>query len=131
VNVLLVSPDPRSRELMRLVVRGIERRTGEPLRFLEATNGDEGVRIALRERPDVIVAEEMASRAGAFSLARTVRDRPDPYDGVIVVLLARRQDAWLARWSGADAWFTKPVDPFELADRLMELVGRRTAKETV
>jgi DNA-binding response OmpR family regulator len=50
---------------------------------------------------------------------------------VIVVLLARRQDAWLARWSGADAWFTKPVDPFELADRLMELVGRGTAKETV
>jgi DNA-binding response OmpR family regulator len=131
VNVLLVSPDPRSRELMRLVVRGIERRTGEPLRFLEASNGDEGVRIALRERPDVIVAEEMASRAGAFSLARTVRDRSDPYGGVIVVLLARRQDAWLARWSGADAWFTKPVDPFELADRLMELVGRGTAKETV
>jgi DNA-binding response OmpR family regulator len=131
VKVLLVSPDPRSRELMRLVVRGIERRIGEPIRFLEATNGDEGVRIALRERPDAIVAEELASRAGAFSLARTVRDRTDPYEGVIVVLLARPQDAWLARWSGADAWFTKPIDPFQLADRLMELVERPTAKETV
>lgn len=116
---------------MRLVVRGIERRAGEPIRFLEATNGDEGVRIAIRERPDAIVADELASRAGAFSLARTVRDRSDPFDGVIVVLLARPQDAWLARWSGADAWFTKPVDPFELTDRLMELVDRRTAKETV
>jgi DNA-binding response OmpR family regulator len=130
VKVLLVSPDPRSRELMRLVVRGIERRTAEPIRFLEATNGDEGVRIALHERPDAIVAEELASRAGAFSLARTVRDRSDPYDGVIVVLLARPQDAWLARWSGADAWVTKPIDPFELTDRLMELVDRRAAKET-
>jgi CheY-like chemotaxis protein len=130
VKVLLVSPDPRSRELMRLVVRGIERRTGDPIRFLEATNGDEGAHIALRERPDAIVAEELASRAGAFSLARTVRDRPDPYDGVIVVLLARPQDAWLARWSGADAWLAPPVDPFQLTDRLMELVDQRAAKET-
>ena len=130
MKVLLVSPDPRSRELMRLVVRGIERRIAEPIRFLEASNGDEGVRIALRERPDAIVAEELASREGAFSLARTVRDRSDPYDGVIVVLLARPQDAWLARWSGADAWVTKPFDPFELTDRLMELVERRAAKET-
>jgi DNA-binding response OmpR family regulator len=130
VKVLLVSPDPRSRELMRLVVRGIERRAGEPIRFLEATDGEQGVRIALRDRPDAIVADEIASREGAFSLARTVRDRTDPYDGVIVVLLARPQDAWLARWSGADAWFTKPVDPFQLTDRLMELVDRRSAKET-
>ena len=130
VKVLLVSPDPRSRELMRLVVRGIERRAGEPIRFLEATDGGQGVRIALRDRPDAIVADEIASREGAFSLARTVRDRTDPYDGVIVVLLARPQDAWLARWSGADAWFTKPVDPFQLTDRLMELVDRRSAKET-
>jgi DNA-binding response OmpR family regulator len=46
---------------------------------------------------------------------------------VIVILLERRHDEWLARWSGADAWFVKPVDPFEIADRLLELV---TEKET-
>jgi DNA-binding response OmpR family regulator len=130
VKVLLVSPDPRSRELMRIVVRGIERRTGDPIRFIEATNGDDGVRVARRERPDAIVADEIASRAGAMSLARTLRDDAQPYDGVIVILLARRQDDWLAEWSGADGWFVKPVDPFRLTDRLVELVDRRTAKET-
>jgi DNA-binding response OmpR family regulator len=70
----------------------------------------------------VIVADEIASRAGAFSLARSLRDDARPYGGVIVILLDRPQDAWLARWSGADAWFVKPVDPFELADRLLDLV---------
>ena len=30
-----------------------------------------------------------------------------------------------ASWSGADAWFVKPVDPFELADRVVELVAER------
>ena len=41
---------------------------------------------------------------------------------MIVILLDRQHDAWLAKWSGADAWFVKPVDPFELADRLLDLV---------
>ena len=55
-----------------------------------------------------------------------------PYDGVIVILLDRPHDAWLARWSGADAWFVKPADPFALADRVLEaLESRRAASEAL
>lgn len=122
MDILLVSPDERSREQIALTVRSIERRLGEELRFRAARNGELGVVAARRDRPDVIVADEIASRAGAFGLARTLRDDLEPYRGIIVILLERKHDAWLARWSGADAWFVKPVDPFELADRLLELV---------
>jgi len=125
VDVLLVSPDPRSRELTALTVHSIERRLGEGLRFRAAANGDLGIKAALRDRPQVIVADESASRAGAFALAKTLRDDRDPFTGVIVILLERSQDAWLARWSGADAWFVKPPDPFEVADRLWELLEHR------
>jgi DNA-binding response OmpR family regulator len=125
VDVLLVSPDERSRELMALSVRSIERRAGQGLRFRSAANGELGLRAALRDRPDVIVADEIASRAGAFALARGLRDDGDPFLGAIIILLERKHDAWLARWSGADAWFVKPVDPFELADRLLELVSEK------
>lgn len=127
VDVLLVSPDPASRELMALAVRSIERRIGEELRFRAARNGELGRKAALRDRPDIIVADEIATREGAFSLTKTLRDDADPYTGVIVILLERRHDEWLAKWSGADAWYVKPVDPFEIADRLLELV---TEKET-
>lgn len=123
VRILVVAPDPRARELLGLAVRSIERRVGEPLELLEAPDGDRGARLALRERPDAVIAEEIASRAGAFSLARTLRDAPEPYRGAIVILLERKHDAWLARWAGADAWFVKPVDPFELADRVLELAA--------
>ncbi len=125
MDVLLVSPDPESRAVMRVVVGSIERRLGEPLRFLEAEDGEQGIRIAVRERPDAIVADEIASRAGAFALAKDLRGRPDPYPGIIVILLERRHDAWLAKWSGADAWFLKPPDPFEVTERLLELVQTR------
>jgi DNA-binding response OmpR family regulator len=128
VDVLLVSPDPASRELMALAVRSIERRLGTELRFRAARDGELGIQAALRDRPDVVVADEIASRAGAFALTKSLRDDADPFLGVVMILLERRQDAWLARWSGADAWFVRPVDPFEVADRLLELV---TEKETV
>jgi DNA-binding response OmpR family regulator len=127
VDVLLMSPDPASRELTALAVRSIERRIGSTLRFRAAKNGELGIRAALRDRPEIVVADEIASRAGAFALAKALRDDPVPFTGAIVILLERKQDAWLARWSGADAWFVRPVDPFELADRILELV---TEKET-
>jgi len=123
--VLLVSPDPASRALMALAMRSVERALGTELRFRAAANGELGIRAALRDRPDVVVADEIASRAGAFALAKALRDDTDPYTGVIMILLERSHDAWLARWSGADAWFVRPVDPFELADRLLELVSEK------
>jgi DNA-binding response OmpR family regulator len=125
VKVLLVSPDPESRELIRLSVEGIERPLGEPIEFVEAENGERGLKAARRVRPDAVVADEIASRAGAFALAKDLRGAAEPYSGAIVILLERRQDAWLARWSGADAWFVKPVDPFELADQLLALVSAK------
>lgn len=124
MKVLLVSPEPESRELMRLAVASIERRVGE-LEFVEAEDGEQGLRIAFRDRPDAVVADEFASRMGAFALAKDLRGAEEPYPGAIVIVLERRQDAWLANWSGADAWFVKPVDPFELADRLLELVSTK------
>ena len=120
-----MSPDERSRQLMSLTVRSIERRLGRELRFRAARDGELGARAALRDRPDAIVADEIASRAGAFGLARTLRDHAEPYTGIIMILLDRKHDAWLAKWSGADAWFVKPVDPFELADRLLELLTEK------
>jgi DNA-binding response OmpR family regulator len=125
MDVLLVSPDPRSRDLMALAVRSIERSLGTEIRFRAAANGELGIRAAMRDRPEVVVADEIASRAGAFALAKSLRDDADPFVGVIVILLERKHDTWLARWSGADAWFVKPVDPFELADRVLESVTEK------
>ena len=72
VDVLLVSPDARSRELMGLVVRSIERRLGEQLRFRAAANGEPERGPRSGTGRTMIVADEIASREGAFALARTL-----------------------------------------------------------
>jgi DNA-binding NarL/FixJ family response regulator len=117
VNVLLVSADPTVRETMALCVRGVRRLAGETdVRIAEASDGVSGMKLAWRDLPDVVVVDEIASRAGAFAVARDLKGSLPPFPGRVVILLDRPQDAWLARWSGADAWFTKPVNPFDLAE---------------
>ena len=69
MEVLIVAARDDTRDLMRLGVRSIERRLGEPVEFLEADNGERGRILALRRRPAAVVADEIASREGAFSLA--------------------------------------------------------------
>ena len=98
---------------------------GAELTFRAAKNGELGIRAALRDRPHAVIADEIASRAGAFALAKALRDDNVPYTGAIIILLERKHDAWLAEWSGADAWFVRPVDPFQLADKLLELVMQK------
>jgi DNA-binding response OmpR family regulator len=118
VRILLISADPRVRETMALVARSVARSTGEPPEFIEASDGVKALKLASRFPPDIVVADEITSRAGAFAVTRDLKGAAVPFPGRIVVFLERRQDAWLAAWSGADAWFVKPVNPFEVAETL-------------
>lgn len=124
MKALIISPDLALRHQLGTAIGGLERRTGERWTFLEAANGREGLRVAWREMPDLVVADEIASGAGAFAVTRDLKGAAEPFPGAIIIVLARSQDEWLAKWSGAEAWFTKPVDPFALADSARELVGR-------
>lgn len=118
-----MSSDPKVRGTMALTVRSVSRAVGGPVEFLEATDGLEGIRLAWKERPDVVVADEITSRAGAFALAKDLKGSIPPFEGRIVIVLERVQDTWLAAWSGADAWFVKPFNPFEMADAMTRLVA--------
>jgi DNA-binding response OmpR family regulator len=129
VKALLISPDPELRGILRVALGTAERQGGEGWSYLEARDGLEGLRVAWRERPDVVVADEIASGAGAFAVAKDLRGAERPFPGAVVIILARPQDSWLAKWSGADAWFARPVDPFALSDTVMELVGATPVKE--
>ena len=124
MKALIISPDPALRRQLRTAVRGLERTTGEPWTVSEAENGRDGLRVAWRELPDLVVADEIASGAGGFAVSRDLKGAAVPFAGAVILILAREQDEWLAKWSGADAWLTKPVDPFALADAAGELVAR-------
>jgi DNA-binding response OmpR family regulator len=63
---------------------------------------------------DLAILDGEAQPTGGMGLARQfkyeITDCPP-----IVVLIARKQDEWLASWSLADAVITAPVDPIDAA----------------
>jgi DNA-binding response OmpR family regulator len=131
MKMLLVSSDPTVREMMKLAVGGVRRAATaqREVEFIEATDGKQGIARAWRHMPEIVVADEIASRAGAFALAKDLKSAQKPFPGKVIILLDRSQDAWLASWSGADAWFVKPVNPFDLADTVAAFLneGRKEA----
>ena len=131
MKILVVSADPSVREQMSLVARSVRRGAGaaEPLELLEAADGARGIAVAWKHLPDVVVADEITSTAGAFALARDLKGAEPRFPGRVVILLDRAVDVWLAKWAGADAWFVKPVDPFALADAVRGFFPSVTEKE--
>lgn len=70
---------------------------------------------------DVAILDGEASPAGGMGVAKQIRDEvadPPP----ILVLTGRADDAWLARWSRADAAVPHPIDPIRLGDAVVGLL---------
>lgn len=107
MKILVVSEDPRARDWVRLSI-------GSDVNYIDAANGLEALRLGQTEEPDVVIADETTEPYGAFGLARELKALPRPPR--VIVLLERAQDNWLAKWSGADHWLLRPIDPFELAE---------------
>jgi DNA-binding response OmpR family regulator len=107
MKILVVSEDPRMLDWVRTSV-------GSDAEYLFAANGLDALRLAVADRPDIVIADETTEPFGAFGLSRELKMLADPPR--VIVILDRAQDRWLAKWSGADRWFVRPVDPFELAE---------------
>lgn len=75
---------------------------------------------------DLAILDGEAVPAGGMGIARQMKD--ELYEGPpSLVLTGRPQDAWLATWSRADAVVAQPLDPFRLAESVIELLRARTS----
>lgn len=70
---------------------------------------------------DLAILDGEAVPAGGMGICRQLKDeiyRCPP----VLVLIGRRDDAWLATWSRAEAVVTHPLDPLTLADTVARLL---------
>jgi hypothetical protein len=59
-----------------------------------------------------------------MGVARQLKDEVFNCPPVLLVV-ARKEDAWLAAWSRAEASVQHPVDPFTLANTVADLIRNR------
>lgn len=118
MKILVVSEDRRMLDFVRASV-------GSDAIYLFAANGNEALIETQDQDPDVVVTDETTEPFGGFGLTRELKMLADAPR--VIVLLERAQDTWLAKWSGADRWLVRPIDPFELADVVRSPAGTTPA----
>ena len=109
-TILVADDEPALLRLMEFVLA----RQGHTL--ITATNGEEALAEARRQRPDLIVLDIMMPRMDGYQVAEAIRADDDLKGTPIIMLSAKAQDEDIARGleAGVDQYVTKPFSPDEL-----------------
>lgn len=74
---------------------------------------------------DLFILDGEAAPEGGMGIARQLKDEVFNCPPVLVIT-GRKEDAWLAAWSLAEASVVHPIDPFTLAKSAAELLRGTT-----
>ena len=127
-KVLCVDDDP---DIRLFVVTVLEENGYTPL---TATNGEEGLEIIKKERPDLVTLDVLMPRQSGIKMYRELKTDDSLKNIPIIILsgIARRtflrsQEALTEFGSGnvpePEAYLEKPVEPEELAEIIKKVIG--------
>ena len=107
----------------RAVVLGLLEALG--FRLLEASNGIEGLEIALQHQPDLILADLVMPVMDGFEMTRQLREREAFQTTPIIASSASvfEFDRQQSRQAGYDDFLPKPIDAEELLHKLAHCLG--------
>ena len=93
-------------------------------RIVEARDGEETLRLARTERPDLILLDMMMPALSGVEVLRELRADADLSRTPVIILTARAQasDRAAAARAGADEFVTKPFSPRHLARVVDEML---------
>ncbi len=118
LRALLVDDEPHIIEFLRM---GFEY---EGFEIIVATNGADALRLALSEKPDIIILDVMLPGMSGLDVSRRLRTVSD---AAIIMLTARDEidDRVAGLDTGADDYVTKPFAFKELMARVRAVLRRR------
>ena len=105
-RILVVEDNVEILELINLQLR-------DRYRIYVASDGQQGLELAQRERPDLIVTDYMMPEMDGLTMLRRMRADPQLAEIPVIMLSARSQiaDRVAAREAGADVYLGKPFSP--------------------
>jgi CheY-like chemotaxis protein len=121
IKVLVVEDDPDTQRLFCTVFR----MSGAAVRGV--SSAEEAMNTLTEFNPDVLVADLGLPGEDGYSLIRQVRTLPAERGGSIpamaVTAYTQPEDRARALWKGFQMHVPKPVDPADLVERIIRLVG--------
>ncbi|MGA5535516.1 hypothetical protein [Mycolicibacterium nivoides] len=89
--------------------------------YVEAATPAAAMALLHAGRLALAILDGEATPAGGMGIAKQAGDELDSCPPILL-LIGRADDAWLARWSRADAVVPHPIDPLRLAAAVTELL---------
>lgn len=95
--------------------------------LLQATDGEEAMEIAVREKPDLIMIDIQLPKLDGLEVTRRLRQMPafSHIPIVAVTAYAMKGDKEKAIEAGCDAYLAKPISTRELPRVVAEMLRRR------
>lgn len=94
---------------------------------VQADNGIDGLALAERERPDLIVLDLVMPGLLGFEVCKALRDKPEFSKTGIIIMSAKsyKPDMDKAKELGADEYLVKPVEMEDLLRIAKEYLAKR------
>ena len=120
-TVLVVEDDP---DIVELLVYNLQR---EGFVVHTVADGEKGLGMALRKRPDVVLLDLMLPGMDGLEVCRRLRAEDTGTDLPVIMLTAKGEetDVVLGLEMGADDYITKPFSPREVLARVRALLRRK------
>lgn len=120
ITILLVDDEP---DVLEIVGYNL---TSEGYNVVTAENGAQGVNLAKKKMPHLIILDVMMPEMDGIEACEQIRKIPELSDTIITFLTARGEDySQMAGFdAGADDYITKPIKPKVLISKVKALLRR-------
>ncbi|MDO5301253.1 MAG: response regulator transcription factor [Tissierellia bacterium] len=122
-KVLLVEDEAPIRKFIQINLK----RDG--FTVFEAGSGEEGLEIAKREKPDIVLLDVMLPGIDGFEVCKELRSTMPGLGIIMLTAKAEDYDKIMGLQSGSDDYMTKPFNPTELSLRVKSLERRMHREE--
>ena len=119
-KVMLVEDDANLLEIYQA------RLAAEGFQIVTAKDGEEALAIAVKERPDLIIADIMMPKVSGYDVLDILRNTPETANIKVIMLTALGQDGDKEKADklGADDYITKPFDSDVLLSKIKAVLKR-------
>jgi diguanylate cyclase (GGDEF)-like protein len=119
-KILVVDDDAETARLVRNWYRG------RPVTVLDAKDGDEGIRRAASDKPDIILMDLMMPGLDGFEASRRLKADPATSSIPVILLSARREPETKREGfdAGIDQYVEKPFDLGEIEARIRSMIEK-------
>lgn len=118
MKILLVEDEESIRGFLRI---NFQR---EKFEVIECGSGEEGIRKALIEKPDIAILDVMLPGINGFEVCQILRDKYPKMGIIMLTAKGEDMDKIMGLQFGADDYVLKPFNPLEITLRVKALIRR-------